>query len=113
MSLDVYLLSKRCPCCGRSNNGFHANITHNLTGMAEAAGIYREVWRPEECGIKTARQLIEPLRGGITRMKADPERFRAYDSPNEWGLYDNFVPWLERYLAACVESPDATVRVSR
>lgn len=40
-------------------------------------------------------------------------RFRAYDSPNGWGTYDNFVPWLEKYLAACEEYPDAEVRVSR
>lgn len=34
------------------NDGYHANITHNLGKMAEAAGIYHALWRPDEIGIK-------------------------------------------------------------
>jgi hypothetical protein len=30
---------------------FDYNITHNLGEMAKAAGIYMELWRPEEIGI--------------------------------------------------------------
>ncbi len=37
------------------------NITHNLTDMAEEAGIYGVVWRPEENGIEHARDLVGPL----------------------------------------------------
>jgi len=32
---------------------------------------------------------------------------------NGWGLYEDFVPWIERYLAACEEYPEAIIRVSR
>lgn len=113
MSLDVYLEPDKCPHCGRSGEGFSANITHNLTEMAHEAGIYEVVWRPEECGIQKARQLIKPLRKAIAEMKADPERFRQHNPPNGWGTYDDFVPWLERYLEACEEMPGAAVRVSR
>lgn len=35
------------------------------------------------------------------------------NSPNGWGTYKYFVPWLEKYLAACKEYPDAVVEVSR
>lgn len=113
MSLDVYLSPNKCPCCGRADEGFSQNITHNLNKMADEAGIYGIVWRPAENGITTARQLIEPLRKAIADMKADPERFKKHNAPNGWGLYENFLPWLEKYLKACEEMPDAAVSVSR
>lgn len=113
MSLDIYLTNDACPTCGRGDEVYSANITHNLTEMADAAGIYGIVWRPEENGITKAKQLIEPLRNAVVEMCAEPERFRAFDSPNGWGLYDNFLPWLDKLLAACVAAPEATVRVSR
>ena len=107
MSLDIWLSAVR------KTEVFSANITHNLNRMAEAAGIYRHVWRPDELGAKYAGDLLAPLREGITLMESDPERFRKYDAPNGWGTYDQFVPWLKRYLAACEESPDAEIAVSR
>jgi hypothetical protein len=118
MSLDVYLVKKypACNCCGRGVDEislFDANITHNLGKMAEAAGVYKHLWRPEEIGITKAAQLIEPLRAGWELMKSDPERFKKFDSPNGWGLYIDFVPWIENYLAACIEHPDAEIQVSR
>jgi hypothetical protein len=113
MSLDVYLEPNKCPHCGRSDEGFSINITHNLNKMADEAGIYGIVWRPEENGITTARQLIEPLRKAIADMKADPARFDKYNASNGWGTYKHFLPWLEEYLAACERMPDAAVSVSR
>lgn len=107
MSLDVYLTRVQ------PTGVFDANITHNLGGMAEEAGIYQHLWRPEEIGISKAEQLIEPLTKGLELMKSDPERFEAFNSPNGWGLYEDFVPWVERYLEACREYPDADVSVSR
>jgi hypothetical protein len=113
MSLDVYLEKNKCECCGRAEEGYSANITHNLGKMANEAGIYEACWRPEEIGVTKAKQLIEPLRAGIEMMKDDPDRFKKHDSPNGWGLYVDFLPWLERYLEACIEMPEATVSVSR
>jgi hypothetical protein len=81
--------------------------------MAEAAGIYNHLWRPGEIGITHARQLIKPLKGGLAKMKLDPDKYREYDSPNGWGRYDDFVPWIERYIEACIQDPDAEIRVSR
>lgn len=96
-----------------TNEVFHANITHNLNTMAEEAGIYQHLWRPEEIGITKARQLIEPLTIGLALMKRDPERFIALNPPNGWGSYEDFVPWIWRYIDACCEYPDAEVSVSR
>jgi len=113
MSLDVYLKNDPCPHCGLSAPGFDANITHNLNKMAESAGIYAIVWRPEEHGISHASQLIGPLEKAIALMKSDPERYKQYDAPNGWGKYEHFVPWLEKYLEACKAMPEAKVRASR
>ena len=124
MSLDVTLYANQrtvsCTCdCGHIHTRdavddvFSANITHNLNSMAEEAGIYKQVWRPEECGITKAEQLLRPLRAGIALMKAEPERFKKLSASNSWGTYEQFVPWLERYLAACEEYPEATVHASR
>lgn len=107
MSLDVYLTLLQPTAV------FDANITHNLNRMAKEAGIYEACWRPEEIGIAKASQLIEPLRQGIALMESDPERFEKYDAPNGWGTYNDFLPWLKRYLEACIEHPDADVSVSR
>lgn len=113
MSLDVYLSSPKCPTCGHEESLYCANITHNLGAMADAAGIYMALWRPDECGIETAAQLIEPLRAGLAWLKANPEEARKHDAPNGWGLYQHFVPFVEKYLAACEEHPEAIVSVSR
>lgn len=107
MSLDVSLTQTQ------PTQVFEANITHNLGKMAENAGIYKYLWRPEEIGIKFAYQLIQPLEEGLALMKSDPERFKAFDADNGWGLYEHFVPWIEKYIDACNENPGATVDASR
>jgi hypothetical protein len=92
---------------------YQSNITHNLGAMARAAGIYHELWRPEEIGITRAKQLIQPLKTGLAKLKKDPDEFKVHNASNGWGLYENFVPWVERYLDACIENPEASVSVSR
>lgn len=114
MSLDVYLSAKSCKCCDRGGeNLFYANVTHNLNKMAAEAGIYEACWRPDEIGITEAEQLIEPLSKGLELLKSDPERFKKFNPPNGWGTYDNFVTWVEEYLEACEDCPDALVEVWR
>jgi type II secretory pathway component PulM len=107
MSLDIYLEERRPVYV------FEANVTHNLGAMADAAGIYQHLWRPEELGITQAGDLIAPLRAGIAAMKADPAKFEALNPKNGRGSYEHFIPWLERHLAACEEHPEATIRARR
>jgi hypothetical protein len=92
---------------------YSANITHNLATMAEAASIYDALWRPDEHGLTKAHQLIEPLRAGLAKLRADPQHFEQFNSPNGWGLYKYFVPFVAAYLSACEDYPDADVSVSR
>jgi hypothetical protein len=92
---------------------YWANITHNLNTMADKAGLYKPLWRPDEIGITRADQLLAPLRSGLERLRADPEQFRAMNPPNGWGDYDGLVRFVEEYLAACERYPHAAVSVSR
>lgn len=107
MSLDVRL-TEIMP-----TEVYWANITHNLGKMAEQAGIYFALWRPEEIGITKASELIVPLETGLALLKSDPERFEKFNAANGWGLYEHFVPFVENYLNACREHPDADISVSR
>jgi hypothetical protein len=92
---------------------YSANITHNLNSMAREAGIYEQLWRPDEIGAKKASQLIEPLRAGLSLLKSDPERFKKFNPSNGWGTYEGLVTFTENYLKACEEWPDAEVYASR
>jgi hypothetical protein len=103
MSLDVTL----------SKSVYSANITHNLSKMASEAGIYQALWRPEEEGYYQASDLIEPLTKGLALLTANPEKFKAFNSPNGWGIYENFVPFVAKYLEACVAHPNANIEVNR
>lgn len=133
--------SKVCYCaeCGHEHTKveremfYSCNITHNLNAMADAAGIYEALWRPhrlkegynipegdyslegkfESENPVYAREIIGKLGLGLDLLKKDPEYFKKYNSPNGWGLYDNFVPFVEGYLNACIEYPDALVYISR
>lgn len=107
MSLNVYLEAIR------TTTIYSRNITHNLWDMADAAGIYKHLWRPEEIEITNANQLIEPLREGLKRLRANPEKYKVFNQENGWGDYDVLVEFVDEYLSQCEENPDAEVRVSR
>jgi len=99
--------------CFRSQPQVPESLTITGSSSFNSAGIYKHLWRPEEIGITKARQLIEPLSIGVALMKREPQRFIALNPSNGWGSYDGFVPWIERYIAACCEFPEAEVSVSR
>lgn len=96
-----------------TNTVFEYNITHNLNSMAQAVGIYESLWRPEEIGITKARQLIEPLRQGLHELKLNPDLYKQFNPDNGWGSYDGLVKFVEAYLNACYEYPDADVHADR
>lgn len=92
---------------------YQANITHNLTRMAQDAGIYEPLWRPDEIEVARAEQLIDPLDEGLKMLRADPERFKKLNPENGWGTYEGLVQFVEDYLEACRRHPQATVSVWR
>lgn len=123
MSLDVHLRTPRmiqCPSCQHEweisageTEVYWRNITHNLGQMAAEAGIYECLWRPDEIGVRKAKQLIALLAEGLEKLRSDPERFKKFDAPNGWGTYSGLVSFVASYLAACMENPEALVEVSR
>lgn len=111
---------------------YNANITHNLNKMAKKAGIYEALWRPHRLKVDydipeedsqaedifeknqttIAREIIPLLEQGLHKLKSRPEYFKRFNSPNGWGMYKHFVPFVEKYLNACKENPNAIVEVS-
>lgn len=106
MSLDFSLIQD-------GEEVFSANITHNLNKMAEAADIYRTLWRPEELGIRQAHECIPRLKTGLLWLIEHKQEAEKYNSPNGWGMYEHFVPFVVEVLTACYEYPIAYVEVSR
>lgn len=107
MSLDVHL---------EDDNGkdlYERNITHNLNKMAEAAGVYQCLWRPEEIGITQAHQLIEPISRGIAFLAFYRPVCDTYAPSNGWGSWERLYDFCCDYLKACSLNPTATIRVSR
>jgi hypothetical protein len=122
MSLDVTLTAiaalTTCERCGAEHTCTRevfdwSGLTHNLTAMAGAAGIYAHIWRPEELGITKAGALAGPLRTGLDKLLAQPDIYKLHNPPNGWGDYDGFVEFVGKYLAACEEHPNAIIEVSR
>lgn len=107
MSLDISLTVTK------PTEVFEWNITHNLAEMAQEAGIYEVLWRPEEAGINYAGQLILPLTKGLEVLKNHPEDLRKFAPENGWGTYEGLLEFVEKYLEACIENPDAEVRACR
>lgn len=95
------------------DEAYTANITHNLNRMANEAGIYEYLWKPDELGITLAAQLIEPLKAGLILLESDPVRFKEFNPSNGWGEYEDLVSFVRGYLRACEMYPTADVAVSR
>jgi len=116
MSLDFYIYrSGKYDDNGEvfTCNLFQSNITHNLGKMAEAAGIYGALWRPEENGFVYARDVITVLADGLAELRANPTKYEAFNSENGWGLYKHFVPFVQEILTECINYPNARIRACR
>ena len=92
---------------------YDVNITHNLGKMAGEAGIYQALWRPEEINKEKAEDIIELLEVGLADLKERPEHFKQFNSSNGWGMYEHFVPFVEKYLNACKEYPKRLIEISK
>ena len=81
--------------------------------MAKEAGIYEHLWRPDEIGVTHAWMLIQPLAGGLVRLRSTPEFWKTFNPENGWGTYELLVEFVADYLKACIDNPDATVHACR
>lgn len=92
---------------------FEKNITHNLREMADKAGIYKALWRPEEIRITKASELIPILKKGYKDLKESQEYFEEFNPKNGWGSYYYLVQFVQEYLEACKKYPNSIVIVDR
>lgn len=106
MSLDVYLSVD-------GERVYERSITHNVNVMAEAAGCYMHLWRPDEIGITKASELVQSLERGLSELIAEPDKYEAMNPSNGWGSYDGLLAFVASYLSACKNYPNADVEVSR
>lgn len=88
---------------------YQANITHNLGEMAAKAELYDYLWRPGEKGIQIAKNLIEPLEKGLKELIHHPDKYQFYNPSNGWGSYGTLVTFVDEYLNACKENPEAEI----
>ena len=140
MGLNIYLLRTKWVSYdeGKTHTKeeeytYNANITHNLGKMASEAGIYEALWRPYRlredykefelyvdteyefesiCRIE-AGDIIKLLETGLANLKERPGHFEKFNSPNGWGMYEHFVPFVEEYLEACKKYPKSIIEISR
>ena len=103
MSLDVSLSKVM------KTEVYSANITHNLAEMAIAVGIYEALWQPQIIKVKYANELIPTLTEGLKNLKSNPIYYKTFNAENGWGTDDDFIRFVEEYLNACKENPDAKV----
>ena len=80
--------------------------------MAKAVGLYEVLWRPEEVGITTTSQMIPFLEKGLKELEANPDKYKAFNPPNGFGSYEDFVGFCKLVLHNCREYPDAVIEAS-
>ena len=107
MSLDFYL---QYEIDDNEIEVFDANITHNLNEMAKQVGIYEALWHHTRINAVYAKDIIGKLDSGYNQLVADPAKYKKFDSPNGWGKYDNFVPFVKKVLDACEKYPNAKIK---
>ena len=88
------------------------NITHNLNKMADAVGLYEVLWKPDEIGITTASQMIPFLEKGIKKLKENPEKYKAFNAPNGYGKFEDFVRFCDSVLHWCNKYPDSVIEAN-
>jgi hypothetical protein len=141
MSLDVYIKDKYFLTKDKVNftehyeDVYNSNITHNLNIMATMVSkdFYNALWRPylivnpnrevledyrleyefEDSVDVYCKDIIEVIENGLTKLKRNPTKYKKYDNPEGWGLYEHFVPWVEKYLTKLKEYPNYFVIVCR
>jgi hypothetical protein len=92
---------------------FSKNITHNLNHMADAAGIYDVLWEADNKGYIYGKDIVPILKKGLKDLKAKPDHYKQFNSPNGWGMYEHFVPFVEAVLEACKQYPNAYIEADK
>ena len=90
-----------------------ANMTHNLNKIAIEAGVYECIWRPEEIGVKYARDNISNLRFALGIFYSKYDELKKLNPENGWGNIDGLIEVTQGFFDACNEYPDAIIECDR
>jgi hypothetical protein len=108
MSLNVYLINEE----GRQPSVvFQADITYDLRMMAMAVSIYDALWHPADVDIVVAKDLLISLSTALKVLLDSREMFEKYNPARNTGNYNTLVTFVSKYLTACIQYPDATIKV--
>ena len=67
--------------------------------MADEAGLYEALWRPEEW-LQVSQDLIHPLAWGLAELVRSPEKYKQFNPENGWGSYEGLVRFVEGVLTS-------------
>jgi hypothetical protein len=105
VSLDIALTHK-------GQTVWEGNITHNLGKMADRAGMYEAIWRPDELGYD-AHDVLDDVRDGLHHMLTFREDHESLNPENGWGDYEALARFAFEYALALSKYPTAEIDVSR
>jgi hypothetical protein len=108
MSYDVYLVADLGGPELVGVDGLSANMTWNLRPMFAAVN---DGSGPQEWDGQSARIVAEILTRTLAAFDAEPDKFRAMNPPNGWGTFEGAREFAQEVLAACLNAPNAVVRV--
>ena len=107
MSLDVSLTALV------ESSVFNRNITHNLSKMAHAAGLYEAIWRPEEINVYKASDLVPIIEAGLRNLINNKDELVKLSPKNGWGSYECLLDFVQEYLENCRIYPESKINVWR
>ena len=90
---------------------FSLNITHNLNKLADAANFYKQLWHLE--GITTCEDLLPHIEAGIVELESNPTKYKQFSAKNNWGTYEQFLPWLKDLAEKLKIEPTSNLFISR
>lgn len=108
MSYDVYLVADLGGPEMIALHSLEANMTWNLRPMFAAVN---DGNGPQEWDGKSARDIAAILTLTLAAFDAEPDRFRAMNPPNGWGTFEGAREFAQEVLSACLNAPNAVVRV--
>tara|TARA_R100000935_G_C2821892_1_gene160208 strand:- start:1110 stop:1430 length:321 start_codon:yes stop_codon:yes gene_type:complete len=106
MSLDIDLIEY-------GESMWSGNMTHNLNKIAIEAGVYECIWRPDEIGVKYARDNISNLRFALGIFYSKYDELKKLNPSNGWGDIDGLIEVTQDFLKACMEYPEAIIYCDR
>jgi len=93
----------------RMESLWDSNMTYNVSPMFYDAFEMETGFR----GLDRMRttEAVPILERAIKKMRADPDKYKAMESDNKWGTYDQALGFLKAVLYHCHKYPAATIRI--